>query len=57
MAKTHYKDDDCVTTYEEKDGCGGCKNSTASTVCKNCYDFEKNRYLNFEGATDYWKRK
>ena len=58
MAQTEYKKDEAVTTYDESDGCGGCRISGPGNIaCTRCFNTKTGRYENFSPAQDYWRRK
>lgn len=57
MAQTEYKKDEGVTTHEEEDGCGGCRNSAHSGACARCFNIKTGKHDNFSPEQDYWRRK
>ncbi|MBI2124455.1 hypothetical protein HYT92_01560 [Candidatus Pacearchaeota archaeon] len=54
--ETVYKKNEALTTYGEETGCAGCRTSTGSLICENCFDEKTGRYKNFQPEHDYWRR-
>ena len=57
MKTTCNENGDCVTTYENEDGCGGCKvNGPGSIACDDCFDPKTGEYRNFQPDKEYYKK-